>query len=125
MSRKKLIIISLGVVFVALYYVLDPTEHLVMPKCVFKALTGLNCPLCGGQRAIHAALHGQILDAARYNYFLAFSLPYALILIIENWLMPASPLQQKIKSIAEHRAVVITYVALFFVWFLVRNLLGV
>jgi predicted membrane-bound mannosyltransferase len=38
-----------------------------LPFCGFKALTGLPCPLCGGTRAAHAVLHGDITHAAYLN----------------------------------------------------------
>jgi chromate transport protein ChrA len=49
-------------------------------KCSFKALTGLDCAGCGGQRAFHFLLHGEFLQALRYN-FLIFFLPFFLYLI--------------------------------------------
>lgn len=62
---------------VAVYYVIDPEKSLFMPKCQFYLLTGYKCPLCGMQRFLHHLLHGEVLEAVRYNYFLALCLPYA------------------------------------------------
>ena len=37
------------------------------PGCLFHQFTGLNCPGCGMTRAVHAALHGRLAEAFRYN----------------------------------------------------------
>ena len=37
----------------------DPFRHHLSAPCPFHALTGLWCPLCGGTRAVWAAVHGQ------------------------------------------------------------------
>ncbi len=40
-----------------LYYLLQPGESDVFPPCIFYSATGLYCPGCGSQRAIHSMLH--------------------------------------------------------------------
>ena len=50
-----------------------------LPGCMFHKLTGFDCPGCGMTRATHAALHGRILDAFRYNPLGMILLPAALI----------------------------------------------
>ncbi len=35
--------------------------------CPFKALTGLDCPACGGLRMVYSLMHGDVLAALRYN----------------------------------------------------------
>ena len=54
----------------ALVYVFDPAAAAFYPSCPLRALTGLLCPLCGGLRAVHALLHGRVLDAVALNPFL-------------------------------------------------------
>ncbi|MFD2595997.1 DUF2752 domain-containing protein [Sphingobacterium griseoflavum] len=61
-----------------LYYRYDPMVHAWFPKCPFKALTGLSCPGCGSQRAIHALLHGRIGEAAQQNALILPFAPYLL-----------------------------------------------
>ena len=43
-----------------LYYQYNPAEHSGFPPCPFYAATGLRCPGCGSQRALHALLHGNL-----------------------------------------------------------------
>jgi hypothetical protein len=54
----------------ALLFFYDPASTPFYPPCPLRALTGLLCPLCGGLRAIHALLHGHVLDAVALNPFL-------------------------------------------------------
>lgn len=35
--------------------------------CLFRRLTGLYCPGCGGTRAVIAFIHGRFILSARYN----------------------------------------------------------
>lgn len=42
------------------------------PVCVFKLLTGLECPTCGSQRAIYYFLHGQWKECLIQNPFLVY-----------------------------------------------------
>lgn len=109
---------------VAALYLLNPAEQLLMPKCPFKLLTGLSCPGCGFQRAAHAALHGHWAEALAYNYWFTFALPYFAAVVTEKWVLHGR-WQQKAEAIVEHPILIYTYVATFFVWFVVRNILHI
>ncbi len=61
-----LAVLLTGVVF----YFVDPVQHSIFPRCFFHQLTGLHCPGCGGQRALHHLVHGEILTALRCNALL-------------------------------------------------------
>ena len=52
-----------------LFYVYDPATTAWFPSCPFRALTGWLCPLCGSLRAVHALVHGHIVDAFLLNPF--------------------------------------------------------
>ena len=51
-------------------YTFPPGEHSFYPRCVFHAMTGLQCPGCGSTRALHHLLHGRIAEAWRFNLML-------------------------------------------------------
>ena len=53
----------------------DPATHSFYPPCPLHALTGLDCPTCGGLRAAHLLLHGHLRAAFHLNPFLFFALP--------------------------------------------------
>jgi len=67
---------------VALYTAIDPESSVFFPKCPFHMLTGLECPGCGSQRAIHSLLNGDIAAAIHYNLLIVLSIPYLLFLAI-------------------------------------------
>jgi hypothetical protein len=56
----------------------DPHQQGSWGLCPFKAITGWNCPLCGGLRAVNDLGHGQLAEAAHSNLlFVGLLLPLA------------------------------------------------
>lgn len=53
----------------------DPAQHGFYPRCQLHRLTGLQCPGCGGLRALHALLHGHVMEAVRLNPLFVLALP--------------------------------------------------
>ena len=87
----------------------------LFPGCPFKALTGLNCPGCGGLRMTHDLLHGDLSAAVVDNAFVLVGLPLLMIWLVVRWrlgkrLMPAPAIA----------TVAVAVVA----WTVVRNLPG-
>ena len=58
------------------YSIVNPHSNIFVPKCMFRLLTGYDCPACGIQRSLHALLNGDTVTVLRYNYFLLISIPY-------------------------------------------------
>ncbi len=58
-----------------IYFAVNPEISGWMPKCVFKVITGLDCPGCGSQRMLHSLLHGDLAAAWSYNPFLVCMIP--------------------------------------------------
>tara|TARA_R100000353_G_scaffold59254_1_gene46788 strand:- start:11652 stop:12080 length:429 start_codon:yes stop_codon:yes gene_type:complete len=82
------LILFLGGVFFWLYYNYNPAENSFFIPCPFHYATGLHCPGCGSQRAIHLIFKGDILGAFRFNPLLVLTLPiviYGLSITILNW----------------------------------------
>lgn len=78
LSATAAIVAAVAVIFfVGRYYYLHDPGSGVAPKCLFKMLTGYDCPGCGSQRALHAFLHGNIAEAWHYNPFVFFAVPAA------------------------------------------------
>ena len=47
-----------------------------VPTCMIKMTTGLDCPGCGGTRALCYVLHGDLPAAARHHVLVVFALPF-------------------------------------------------
>lgn len=78
------IVVATVVIFVYAYF--DPIGGGYAPRCLIKVVTGYDCPGCGFQRALQAAVHGHFAEAWNYNAYLFFSLPLAaLYLVAETW----------------------------------------
>ena len=74
----------------ALLFFFDPAQHGFYPRCEFHRLTGLNCPGCGGLRALHQLSHGQIAAALRLNALVVLGLPVTAMLGARGLLLRAS-----------------------------------
>ena len=84
-NKPRLFIILLIIILGAVYSVFDPLKSSFFPSCPFKSVTGLDCPGCGSQRAIHELLHLNFKKAFEYNALLVLSVPYLLLLIVFNF----------------------------------------
>src|SRR6516165_4319094 len=51
----------------AVLYFFNPSQYGFYPVCEFHQWTGLNCPGCGGTRAVYQLLHGHVLRAMQDN----------------------------------------------------------
>jgi len=60
---------------IVVYKTFDPATGL-FPKCPFRQATGLQCPGCGSQRAVHHLLNAEIKEAFVLNPLLVISIPY-------------------------------------------------
>ncbi len=68
-----------AVAYLVALFAFNPQVDNIFPKCPLYALAGLKCAGCGTQRAIHCLLHGDILQAVRYNCFLTIFAPLFVI----------------------------------------------
>jgi hypothetical protein len=57
----------------------------LFPPCPFKALTGLECPGCGGIRMTHDVLHGDFAAAITDNVFALVGLPLLAVWLLVRW----------------------------------------
>ena len=86
-------------------------------------LTGLKCPGCGSQRAVHALLHADLASAFAHNALLVLSLPYLALLIgarLYVYLHPASSLRSTLESPLAIR----TYFVITIAFWIARNVFG-
>ena len=109
------------VLLVVGYYLIDPVGVWWAPKCPFHLLTGLDCPGCGNQRAVHALLHGNLREAVAANPFFVAAIPYLAALIFGE--VGRSRLALFFRRWTQHRTVIYVYLGLICVWWVVRNLI--
>ena len=73
-ARNTLVVLAVMAVMVmaaaAIVFFFNPAAYRFYPVCEFHRLTGLNCPGCGGTRALYALLHGHFSTALRDNALL-------------------------------------------------------
>ena len=81
-----LLIAALILVAFSLLYTFNPAQHSFYPFCAFHRMTGLDCPGCGGLRAIHQLLHGHFLTAFRLNPLAVSAVPVLVVLGLRRWL---------------------------------------
>jgi hypothetical protein len=98
--------------------VVDPTDG--PPLCPFKALTGLDCPGCGGTRAAHQLFTGQLGAAVDLNLLAVLAFPFVLwALFVSLTAMLGGPRWRSISLSSQWTKVALVAVAAF--WIL-RNL---
>lgn len=91
------------------------SQSFVFPPCPFKALTGLNCPACGGLRMTHDVLHGDFTAALFDNAFLLIGLP-----LLFAWVLVRRATGKPISTTPTLVVIVVAAVT----WTVVRNLPG-
>lgn len=91
-----------------------------LPVCPTKLLFGIDCPGCGSLRMLYSVLHGNVLDAVRYN---AVGL-VAIVLLI--WAFGAWTygriVERRVRSWQHWRWSAAVALVVVSVWFLIRNL---
>ena len=78
MKLKKYILLLLFGVVAFFYFTINPSEVDFMLKCPLYSSTGVYCPGCGSQRAIHHLLHFNIIKAAQNNILFLIAIIAAL-----------------------------------------------
>lgn len=84
-------------------------------------LTGYQCPGCGSQRAIHALLHGNIVDAFKFNAgFIIGLLVIAIYLFAEMFKTHFNRFYRILNSPTAIYSILAAIIA----WWVLRNLLA-
>ena len=66
----------------AYLFVFEPGKTGLFPVCLFRFLTGYQCPGCGSTRALHQLLHGHVIAAFELNPFFLVAIPFLLYALI-------------------------------------------
>ena len=66
----------------AYLFVFEPGKTGLFPVCLFRFLTGYQCPGCGSTRAMHQLLHGHVVAAFELNPFFLLAMPFLLYALV-------------------------------------------
>ena len=112
-----ILILAAGAIMAA-YYLIEPSSGLY-PRCAFKLATGLDCPGCGSQRALHALLHGDIAAAWHSNAILLVGLPLVGLLLGARALRHRRPALERVLN---SQGIILILLAALVLWTIVRNI---
>lgn len=87
LSRWAPLAISAGLAAgaaVALRFVSPYASNSPLPGCPMYALTGLYCPGCGSTRCLYSLVHLDLPGAMAMNPLLVISLPFLLLMLLNN-----------------------------------------
>lgn len=105
-----------------LYQSYNPEESTLFPKCLFLEMTGLQCPGCGSQRAVHHLLNLDFYGAAKQNFLLVISIPYIILgLIFDAIKRPGERALRWRKKLYGRNAIFVTLSIIISFWIL-RNI---
>ena len=121
-KRAKTLFLILGVLFLVLiaYYIFVVITGIRVP-CMFNLITKLNCPGCGITRMLTKFLQFQFSEGIKFNYFLGFSLPIIIFLILG---MCYYYLYNK-KYDKWFNIICYLYLACLIIWGILRNIFGI
>lgn len=122
--RLKPVLIISGLIAVialcAVYARFDPaSSEIPFPKCPSRLVTGLDCPGCGSQRALHAMLNGDFAAMFRYNAIFFPALLMVAALGVAELLKGKYP---RFHSALNSTASMITVLTVFILWTVIRNI---
>ena len=121
MSRSLLWLLLAALLVAGVYFVFDPSEGGLFPRCPFLMLTGWQCPGCGSQRAVHALLTGNLATAWHYNALLVVALPFIALLLAGLAMRRRYP---RFDAALNSLWVIWTVLVVISAWWLARNIMG-
>lgn len=114
MYWRRVLGFTIGMTLLVLLYQFDP-ENGGFPACLFRSITGLLCPGCGSQRALHDLLHGHIAEAFSHNALMVLTLPLLGMQSATGHFMKLA------RPVTAYNAVVFAWAALIIGWGVLRN----
>lgn len=125
MKKWILRFLSLVIPVIGLYYYYQffGSNNNVGVICTFYKETGWLCPGCGGQRALQALLHGNVLEALQYNGMIIIYFPllaFMCIALVEVYIVKNSGFLAKY---ALPNWFAYFFIAAILIFFVLRNLL--
>src|SRR5690554_6103321 len=119
---KWSITIILVTILAILYRTYNPNGNVYFPKCPFKEFTGLKCPGCGSQRAVHYLLNFDIFNAIKENVILVLSIPYILTGLVFDSLKKPNENLLKWRKILFGRKAIFVILSIIIAFWILRNI---
>ncbi len=110
-------ILAIGILF----YILARTGYPV--PCLFRKITGLNCPGCGNTRAVLTLLRLDIVGALSYNLLFPVEFLYLGFVFILSAI--AYLKTGKLSYHSPAPALDVTVLVILLLWWILRNVLGI
>ncbi len=117
---KNYIMLLLFGVIAFFYFTINPNEVDFMLKCPLYSTTGVYCPGCGSQRALHHLLHGNLIKAAHNNILFLIGLLSA----IYHYIIPSinKHFNKSFKSIFNKNKNLLFILILIILFWILRNI---
>lgn len=116
------IAIIIVIILTILYRTYNPNGNVYFPKCPFRELTGLKCPGCGSQRAVHYLLNFDIFNAIKENVILVLSIPYILTGLVFDSLKKPNENILKWRKILFGRIAIFVILTIIITFWILRNI---
>ncbi len=121
MSRQNIItVVCVTAIALAVLYFGTPASETWILKCPLFQFTGLQCPLCGSQRAIHDMLHGNIISSWHYNPALWVFALY--LMFIASGYINRRIRQSKVHKWCVSNKGIFTAIGVLLLWGIARNI---
>jgi hypothetical protein len=112
-----------ALILLFIYREFNPEAFIVFPKCPFFLLTGLECPGCGSQRAIHHLLNLELIAALRENALMVIAIPYiATGIALDSIKRPSEKISSARQRFYGRYAMILSLVTILIFW-VARNLI--
>ena len=124
-SKRRMALIAVAAAFAlmvaAVYFFYDPSTSRFFPRCPFLMATGMKCPGCGSQRAVHDLLNGDVAAAARHNAMMVAFIPVLAVYAAAEFRRTRAP---RFYAALNAPAMVWTIFAVVMAWWIARNIFG-
>ncbi len=125
MTKKGFLILIGAFILIAgliIFRNFNPYESKFFIQCPFLKITGLKCPGCGSQRALHYLANFELIKAFKENCILVCSIPYIIGGVVLELKQPTKEVLSTRKLLYSTNAIYVILVIIIAFWIL-RNVI--
>ena len=119
MKLKYIGLLFIGLIVAILYFYFSPNTSF-FPRCPLYSTTGIYCPGCGSQRAMHSFLHLDFKGVLKYNVLFFFGVIVFIYHLVVNILN--NYYGKNIKNVLYHKKAPILILILIIIFWILRNI---